>query len=403
MSRRTAIAMALLVAVALGAAPRATAQGVATERSEQVELLLTRGTVGWQAYVWTLDRTRLQRAVADLEEARHAQGGAMELTQRFLTAYGDLVLGRAESGARGANELRAVAPGFGGLLLLDALSAVLAKDHARALDLFDAYIAALEEQPPDGSYRAELLFLGYLHRGAERADAGRPHDSRDDLEHALRIAREARRKPPAELVERLALAHQQLSEYARADELIRGLLREDPGNAALYYDIGLLYASQGKLEEARAWYEQAVARRRDYPEAHAKLASIAGTDADEEPARLADMRAHLDAYRAALGPDTDLRVRADVEVGDARYWRRVANAARDDGRVAEADAALERAAAHCERALQAEPRCRGALVDLVAIALELGWPDERVLPLRARVDALLKAEDGETTFSRTFC
>jgi tetratricopeptide (TPR) repeat protein len=407
----------LLLAAALGAviangshaqdgSREAAAEGSlpAVDAGADAELLLTRGTSTWRNYVWSLDRPRLEHGLAELERARELAGGRTTFTHLYLIAFGHLVLGNEEPGRAAAAAVRARAPDYPPVLLLDAFESIVAGESDEALMQLDAYVDAIESAPPDPGFGTEFRFLAYLHRGAHRYDQGLHGEAAQDLRTAVRITREADRVPANTVLLRLARAHQNLDEHGAAEELIREMLRRDPGNADLYHNMGLLEGTQKQLPEARSWYERAVARRRNLEEAHGKLAFLAWRDADVDAGELRRMRRHLAAYRALARQSTHARTLADVESGRGTYWLSVARHRVDAGREREAAPAYARALRHFEAALEHEPGCVRALNSIIQIGAELAWPEERLGPYRERMDAILRLDEGAPESVRSaFC
>jgi tetratricopeptide (TPR) repeat protein len=371
---------------------------------DRADVLRARGASAWRNYVWSLDRTRLARSIDELERARELNGGRADVTQVYLIAFGHLVLGNAEPGGAAAAQLREEAPEFGATQLLDAFESIVAGDDEAAHTTLSAFVAHVEAAPTDAAFHDEFKYLAYLHRGAHRYDMGLHGQAVVDLRHAIRIAREADREPSSVVMLRLARAHQSLDEHGAAAALIGELLRRDPANADLYHNLGLLEGTQKRLPEARAWYERALARRRNYGAAHGKLGFVAWRDADVDPAELRRMRRHISAYGDISRDSASARTLADVESGHGMYWFAVARHRIDHGYEAAATEAFERALRHFEAAVDHEPGCVRALNSIIKIGAQLEWPPERIAPYRERINAIMQADEHAPAEHRSsFC
>jgi len=401
---RSALAIALVAcALGVGSMQPIAAQDApapATSAESEAALLRTRGGAGWRSYVWSLDRTRLTRMVSDLEESRRIGGGEADFTQIYLIAYGNLVLGHTEAGVRATAEARRRAPTYPGLLLLDAFAATLEEDSASALRALDRFVDLIEAANGDPEFR----FLGRLHRGVQFFETGAHDRAIEDLEVAIAIAREADRKPPNEAVLRLALAHQRVQQFAAAEKLVRGMLAQDPANAYLYYNLGLLYGTQNDFEKARRWYERASRRRRHYADPHVKLAFLAWKQAAEDPDQLVRMREHLEAYVDLIGPKASVDARADAESGLGSYWFAIAEQREIAGHERLAKIAYDRAREHFAKALEYRPECLRALSMLVRIAFVIGLPEDEVRRYKELLDEIESdGMSGPEAYRSTFC
>jgi tetratricopeptide (TPR) repeat protein len=378
----------------------ATAPSTAAATATEASVLRTRGESGWRAYVWTLNRETLRAAVGDLEEARRLDGGDVTFAQVFLLAYGNLVLGHAETGERAAREVRRMAPSYPGLMLLDAFAATLRDDDGASLERLDRFVDVVESNDSEPEFR----FLGRLHRGVQLFDMGENDRAIVDLEMALKVAEASDRKPPNEAILRLALAHQRVQQFGEAEKLVRGLLATDPGNPYLYYNLGLLFATQNDFTEARRWYLAAAERKRDYPDPHVKLAFLAWKDSASDPTQLRRMRAHLEAYTVLIGPQATDDLMADAQTGYGAYWFAIAEQRTVAGHEKLAADAYSRARAHCVQALRHNPECVRALNLLVKIGFQMGATDEEIAPFKERLDAI-DAKDGSApeAYRSTFC
>ncbi len=72
----------------------------------------------------------------------------------------------------------------------------------------------------------------------------------------------------------LALAYMNRGDYPKAIEEYRASIAIAPDVAPPYYDIGLCYEALGRIDEARRWYEQALAHDERHVEAHINLANV---------------------------------------------------------------------------------------------------------------------------------
>jgi len=221
---------------------------------------------------------------------------------------------------------------------------------------------------------------------------------------ALAIARENDRKPPNELVLRLALAHQRVQQFAAAEKLVRGMLVEDPGNPYLYYNLGLLFGTQNNFVEARRWYLAATKRKRDYADPHVKLAFLAWKESSHDAAQLAEMRTHLEAYRDLIGKRASDDLLADADTGFGTYWFAIAEQRAAAGHDALALVAYKRARAHFLKALKYNPACVRALSNLVKIGFQIDLPETETAPFKKRLDAIDEdGRKGPKAYRSTFC
>jgi tetratricopeptide (TPR) repeat protein len=146
----------------------------------------------------------------------------------------------------------------------------------------------------------------------------------------------------------------QCAQNDRSD--LEGLLRADPRFVEIEYFLGVQAVFHGQLDEADARLQRAVAWRPDWPAALYSLAGVALTaedfpravdlytrtlavDADNVDARLGQLRALVFAgrYEEAITSADRLLANGHWYMGDARYWRALAEAQLDRLEVAWTD------------------------------------------------------------------
>jgi len=398
MVTRTALRLlACVVAAGLALAPPAGAQDVAATEGDAVPAVRVRGVATWRRYIWTLEKPLLDAVAQDLEAARSESPGT-DTTRDFLLAYAHLAAGRRDEGVAAAERVQAAAPVFTGLRLLDGMVAILDRDDDQAAARFNAYLEGLRESDGDPNFAADLEMLGLLHRGAHAASIGRNQVALRDYNAAVAMARRARRRPATQLVQRLARVHQAEGEMGLAEELVIDLMKEDPGNANHYFNMGVLRAAQSDFDGARVWYLRALRRKPDFGDAHAKLAAVAA-----KQIRLVDMRRHLDAFSVLIGKDDDARL-AEADAGYSDYYYRMSRQFDAEGREADRDEALRRFRVRCERALDKRPTCVRALELMIRAGSALGLSSAKMKEYSERLRGLDKPEEGaEGAFRRTLC
>jgi len=100
------------------------------------------------------------------------------------------------------------------------------------------------------------------------ADNGKPED-------ALAAIEEARKNNPKDMDMLMTQANIYLKldkkdEFAAA---MKEAIAEDPNNAALHFNVGVINQEQGKLEEAKVNYKKAIELKSDYDDAYLNLGS----------------------------------------------------------------------------------------------------------------------------------
>ncbi len=68
-----------------------------------------------------------------------------------------------------------------------------------------------------------------------------------------------------------ALRNQEAGNFDEAERLYRQILSDDPGNAAVHYNLGIACRQAGRLDEAVEAYQRALALKPDFPEAQNNL------------------------------------------------------------------------------------------------------------------------------------
>ncbi len=413
--RRASAILVVVCALSLpGESPRAAAQEKATETSAS-ELHRIRGWVAWRRAVWRVQRDGFQRVVTELERSREAAAGRADVTTLFLLGVSYLRLGRLAEADTVLRDARALAPEFAGFLLTDAMrlaastaeTAAAGRTQAEAaVAKYGEYFEKLDGYPKDGSFAAELRFLGLLYRG--RTNSRLPgHMDRAvlDLNDAMRIAKENGETSAAEIVSMLAQAHQSLNQVEDAKRLVREAIARDPAESAHYFNLGIILAGAQDDSGARPWFEAAVARRPDFAEAHLKLAYL-----DSKLNDAASMRPHLEAAAAILesrargGSASDARAQSDRESGFGTYWMLVGRSRGEAGDERGALAAYSQARSHLREALAKEPGCVKALNLLIQIGSLSNAPESELEDLKRRLQETQEPGDREIDpYRSTFC
>ena len=66
----------------------------------------------------------------------------------------------------------------------------------------------------------------------------------------------------------------QLNENDRFEALMKEAIAQDPNNATLYFNLGVVNAQRGKSEEARGYYENAIEINSNFESAYLNLVSL---------------------------------------------------------------------------------------------------------------------------------
>jgi hypothetical protein len=77
--------------------------------------------------------------------------------------------------------------------------------------------------------------------------------------------------PPAQAHKQLGVLHAAIGEHAPAIEHLGRAVELDPGDADALCMLGSVMSDTRRFKEATGWYERALARRPDFPEAHYNL------------------------------------------------------------------------------------------------------------------------------------
>lgn len=419
MRRSTAMLLAVLAsALPFGARPARAQDPAAAPAAAELspaELHRIRGWAAWRRAVWRVQRDGFQRVVTELERSREASAGRADVTTLYLLGVSYVRLGRLAEAETVLRDARAQAPEFAGFLLTDAMLLASATadtaDAGRAqaeaaLAKYGEYLEKLDSYPKDGSFAAELQFLGYLFRGRTNTRlAGHFDRAVLDLNRAMEISKENGQPLAAEVVSMLAQAHQSLNQVEDAKRLIREAIARDPAESALYYNLGIILAGAQDDSGARPWFEAAVARRADFAEAHLKLAYL-----DSKLNDPGAMRPHLEAAaaiqeaRARGGSLSDSRTQADLAAGMGTYWLLIGRARMDAGDDAGARAAYGQAQIHLREALAKEPGCVKALNLLIQIGSWTNAPETELEELKRRLQGTQEPGGRDIDpYRSTFC
>lgn len=401
--------LALVIAAGVtltGGHPAAAQQGnqlPAPPAPGSVRMHRTRAVATWKRYVWSLQRPLLAQVVADLEAELKKTGEPAEFTPALLLAHGYLMIERPAPAAESLLRAREIAPGHPGVLLVEALMTE-AKSRRESVQMLDRYIERLAEGPEDRAFGAELEFLGYTHRGDQQLTRGNWDEAAQDLQRALEICRAADHEPPGPLVQRLARAHQALAEFGRAEELIREMMRRDPADPMNYLNLGVLYYEQDRFDDARRWYEAALARKPTLPEPHLRLAYLASVDRD-----LPRLRRHAETFERLARAEAGDRpiphlLQLEVHAAYGSYWHARATRLRAEGADQAASSAYARARKELDAALRIEPNCLRALTLRVQIAAQTGEDEATLTELREQLDAVHSSDpDSPLPYRNVFC
>lgn len=371
-----------------------------------------RGALAWRRAVWTGDREQYSFAARELEQALRLSE-VRDFSTLFLLACSRAWRGDVAGATEPAREARALAPDFPGHLLLDAVRAAPEprgpdwKARFRtAVGGLEAYEIALAKYDRGAAFAAELEYLGHLEHGVRLYWLDLFDRAILQFERAAQIARAQGRSPSPELLRRLSQCHKSVQQFEISERMIRDSLERDPGEPSHYQVLGQLAADRERRDEARGWYQRALARKLDYADPRAKLAYLARDDGD-----LYSLRVHLEAYRAIHearwehgGEPRDPGVEANIHSGFGHYWFARAEKLADEGRLDAARPCYLAAKKEFEAAIAKEPGCIAALNGLVRVLYELGFPADESLPYQRRIEDMRNEEPGAPEpYGDTFC
>jgi tetratricopeptide (TPR) repeat protein len=385
-------------------------QSSATPAPGTAEYHRARGWVAWRSAVWKVRREGFEAAVAELERARDLEK-ERDFTTLYFLGFSYLRLGRLDLADPTLKDAKALAPGFVGFVLTDALrfSAETAKDEDDARQRtsmaavgLERYLEKLEGYGKDQPFATELSFLGHFYRGrAYSRLVGKLDHAISDLVLAMKISEDAGYSPAAEVVSLLAQAHQELEQYDEAEKIVQKAITQHPSEAAHYFNLGLILAGQHKESDSKPWFLAAIARQPDFAEAHQKLAYIAFLAGD-----LTSMRTHLESaavifeVHTKAGRPPDAIARADVEAGLGAYWQAVGDRRSDEADEPGAAEAYAEAKRHLLGALAENPNCVVALNRLVQLAIPLRASKEETEEFKRRLREIeqLRGRARKSTF-----
>src|SRR5262249_25646329 len=145
-----------------------------------------------------------------------------------------------------------------------------------SLTKYEEFLAKFAAYPKDAPLRAEMEFIGRVFRGRALASLSDGADAAiAELTKALDVAKEAGRQPGAEVVSLLVSVHFFLNQNDEAKRLIAESLRKDPADGVHSYNMGSVLLGEKDDAAAAVWFEAALRRRPDFPEAHLMLAYVA--------------------------------------------------------------------------------------------------------------------------------
>ncbi len=117
-------------------------------------------------------------------------------------------------------------------------------------------------------------------------------------------------------LEMLAYCYNKTNDVKQSIATYKQLLTYQPGNEKTWYNLGLLYLSEGEKTEALAAFKKANALKPSFKKAQQKLASLQNDGSVKEASRVNEYDAvgyYNNKYRQALSSDTD-------ETPDAESW-----------------------------------------------------------------------------------
>lgn len=211
-------------------------------------------------------------------------------------------------------EIQTEAPAFLGL-------DILTKKDASPLEMAQGYIALYEkylqapflldsakvfltrsQEPEEKSFSTRVHYhfirgdYGELTRLARQSAAADPWTAyrlgeglyqEKDYTRALRFFEQAVEGMPynLEFLEKLGVAQVAMSQWAKAEQTYRGILRENPKEAMALCNLGFALVAQNRLDEGEACYDQALALDPDYVQALLNKAAVRLFKKDKTTAR----------------------------------------------------------------------------------------------------------------------
>jgi tetratricopeptide (TPR) repeat protein len=403
--RRTTLAAALAAAVAgvLSAPAPAQDRPPPASRTENArEAHRVRGIVAFKRAVWRVGADGYDRAITELEHARDPATGRADFRTLFLLALSHAAAGRAQEGDAARKAAAELKGDFLGFRLIEAIELFHKEEWHASGKKLDAIITQAKRLNADPVINAELLFLAYVYRALDLRGRGSDDAALEDLREAVAISERRNDEPSSAAQVLLARSHVELQEYDRAEELLKEVLRREPGNSMSYANLALIYYDQHDLERAQRWYRDAVRRDPRLTEAREKLARIA-LRLEQLPTARRQLEALETALEALWKARPDLRSPGDaanMHAGFGEFWKLTADARARAGDAEGAQRARTAAERHFRRAHQERPDCVKALSLLIELLNELGAPEAEIEALEK--DLLERLESGKT-YRDTFC
>lgn len=249
-----------------------------------------------------VELNRLDEAATALAALPAAAGEEAATRRLALKARLDLARGALDEALRGAQELRQRAPGGPETALLSGLALLAAGKVAEG----DKELGAL---PADGG--GDL----HLRRDLWRAAAQKARRARQWGEAAELYAKVAAESDGASACEQQAICHGFAFQYAAAIAAWEEALRRAPESKEIRLRLADLCRSQGRIDEAIAWYAPLAASEPPSPVALLRLAELAF-----EKGEVAVARGHAERaaqLAPASGDVAAIRARVAEKTGDA--------------------------------------------------------------------------------------
>ncbi|MFZ5906226.1 MAG: tetratricopeptide repeat protein [Nitrospirota bacterium] len=177
-----------------------------------------------------------------------------------------------------------------------------------------------------------------------------------------------------------ALHLQQAGRFPEAEQLYREILRRQPGNPAVYCNLGFISQEKGQLDEARAFYLKAIRLNPDLAQAHYNLGVVLQARGNLEEA--------IDCYRKAAQSEENamfyfnlgsaLQEKGEFPDAESFYLRALelhpgyAKAHNNLGIVYKQMMQLEKAMLHITKALEIDPAFAEAHVNLAGMLIMQG-------------------------------
>ena len=370
------------------------------------------GVLAWRSAVWSSDPAMYARA-AQKFKAILDLGGAPDSTILFLLGHSLARGGFVASSEAHMKEAGRLAPDFPGHILSIAVQisseqAAYVKQPrtAEAVALLDRYLTEIARYDRKAPFAAELRYLGHLERGLRLYALNQDDAAIRDFDEAAAIARIEGHEPSLELVRVLLQAHKNVLQFTAAAKIVEDSIRRDPGEVSHYYLLGLIDAENRKLAEAKVVQHQALDRKPNYAESHAKLAYIAWLDHD-----LDAMRRHIESFEAywvsrwkSDAGETQLGTQANILSAYGAYWQ-----ARGD-RLSEGDdregaRRMWNRARECYLGAVAKSRdCLRALTNLVEVLTLLEAPAAEIEEWNQKAETIREMRHkGVEPYHDTFC